>query len=179
MLPEMPRLKTRHSMRNRHKGRNTHLTAIILTVTGLFMACGGDSLYHSYRSIPTSGWSRQDTIVFHVHMADSFTDVRLLLGIRNRTNYPYQNLVLSVSGHAPDTTLCYSSDSLRLVLTDTDGNWTGKGLGELLQTEHEIGYFHIGRPGIYTFCIIPLLPDSLLPGINDIGLRMERMSAPQ
>lgn len=159
---------------HRNKGRHPAWTSLLL-VTGALCACGGQNcVYHSYHSLPTSGWLREDTLLFEASVPDSQCYYKLFVEIRNRNNYPYQNLPLYI-GYTPEADgALQPADTLPCLLADREGKWLGSGWGGLYQSAFFAGSIRIKQPGTYRFAISSLLPDSILPGINDIGIRLER-----
>lgn len=162
-------------MTNRHKHNLACLgIGLLLPIASLlFGACNGQTVFHSFQSLPDRGWQCQDTVDFYVNVPDSFTTYRLQVEIRNNTNYPYQNLPLSLTTYNADT-LQVSTDTLQLILANKQGKWTGKGWGGLYQTSIPAGSVSIEKAGTYRFLITYTLPDSLLKGISDVGIRLDR-----
>lgn len=161
-------------MKNRLKNRNIYLKGIILLfVAGLLSACDKQTVYHSFQSLPVEGWMRKDTLFFKVDVPDSLTYYKLSIETRNRNNYPYQNLSLSVCYDSPDS-ISLPADTVLLTLADDKGIWRGDGWGGLYQTAIPAGSIRINKPGIYNFKIAYVLPDERLQGLNDIGIKLER-----
>lgn len=161
-------------MTNRFKNSNFCLKSILLLfVASALVACDKQTVYHSFRSIPAEGWQRKDTLSFNVEVPDSFTYYKLSVGIRNRIDYPYQNLNLSISYNTPDS-IPLPTDTLQLTLADKEGKWKGTGWGSLYQSEFPAGSIRVKSPGTYHFKISYTLPDSVLCGINDIGIKLTR-----
>lgn len=80
-----------------HKGNFPHgqrsriwEAVILLAVT--LTGCQQKIAYYQYRSIPETGWQRNDTLSFAVETADSARMYRMDLEVRNRNDYPYRNL---------------------------------------------------------------------------------------
>lgn len=161
-------------MRSLLKNRNFGLKSIILLfVASALSACNEQTVYHVFQSIPTEGWQREDTLCFRAEVPDSLTYYKLSIEIRNRNNYPYQNINLSVSCTAPDGK-SLPADTLQLILADKEGIWKGDGWGGLYQSAFPAGSVQIDKPGTYLFKVAYTLPDKTLPGINDIGIKLER-----
>lgn len=160
---------------HRNKGRRHPAWISLLLAAGTLCACGGQhSVYHAYRPLPASGWLREDTLLFDTPVPDSQCHYKLFVEIRNLNNYPYRNLPLYV-GYAPhDGTPLQPVDTLPCLLADREGRWLGSGWAGLYQSAFFAGSIRIEQPGTYRFAISSLLPDSILPGINDIGIRLER-----
>lgn len=167
-------MKDLPKMTNRLKNRNLCLKGIILLfVASLLSACDKQTVYHSFQSLPTEGWLREDTLSFDVKVTDSLTYYKLSLEVRNRSNYPYQNLPLSICYTTADS-IPSPTDTIQLILADKEGIWKGDGWGGLYQTAVPAGSVRIGKPGTYLFKMAYTLPDERLQGINDIGIKLKR-----
>ena len=169
-----PKVKDLPKMTNRLKNRNLCLKGIILLfAASLLSACDKQTVYHSFQSLPTKGWLRKDTLSFDVEVTDSLTYYKLSLEVRNRNNYPYQNLPLSIS-YTDGDSIPSATDTIQLILADKEGIWKGDGWGGLYQTATSAGSIRIKSPGTYRFKVAYTLPDESLQGINDIGIKLER-----
>lgn len=146
---------------------------ILLFVASTLSACDKQTIYHTFQSLPTGGWQRKDTLFFSVDILDSLTSCKLSVEVRNRNNYSYQNLDLSISYGNPDAQ-SLPSDTLQLILADKEGIWKGDGWGGLYQTSFPVGSVWIGKAGTYLFKIAYTLPDETLQGINDVGIKLEK-----
>lgn len=154
--------------------KNLLRNSIWLLLTGcLIAACNENTVYHSYRSIPSDGWQKSDTLFFSIPVKDSLRLFHLSAEIRNKSSYAYRNLYLSVSHNLEDSTT-WKTDTLLLVLADKEGKWNGTGWGSLFQSTLPIGSAVVQHPGNYTFKIAHGMQDELLKGINDIGIKIEK-----
>ena len=161
-------------MKNLLKNKTSLLKSLILLfIAGFHTACDEQTVYHSFQSLPTEGWQRNDPLVFNVSVADSATLYNVSVEVRNRNNYPYQNLPLLVYYDSPEAPNI-KRDTLELRLADNAGIWLGDGWGGLYQSTLPAGFVRIGKAGEYRFKIIHLLPDEVLPGINDVGIKLKR-----
>lgn len=136
-------------------------------------ACRQEVVFHAYRALPPEGWLRTDTVQFEAILPDTAPAFCLAVELRHRTSYPYLNLplrlTLSVRGRLP---VC---DTVCLHVADSLGNWHGAGWGDL-RTVTSLPLRL--PPGLGDTCLIrlvSLLPDSLLPGVNDMGVRVIAM----
>lgn len=140
----------------------------------LAAACNENTVYHSYRSLPDEGWGKSDTLFFQFPLADSIpTTLRLFAEVRNRTDYPYQNLHLVISHNLQDSTV-WRTDTVTVSLADSTGKWKGNGWGSIYQSEVFIRSVRPLHPANYTIRIMNGMKDEKLPGLNDIGIRIER-----
>ena len=161
-------------MKNQPKNKTSLLKSLILLfIASLYTACDEQTVYHSFQSLPTEGWQRNDTLFFNVSVADSATLYNVSVEVRNRNNYPYQNLPLLIYYDSPEVPNI-KRDTLELRLADNAGIWLGDGWGGLYQSTLPAGFIRIGKAGEYRFKIIHLLPDEVLPGINDVGIKLKR-----
>jgi gliding motility-associated lipoprotein GldH len=97
----------------------------------------------------------------------------LFVNIRNLGTYPYSNIYLFLTIGAPDGKLL--TDTVEFTLADPSGRWTGSGIGGL--HDNQILYkssVYFPRKGIYTFRIKQGMRDNVLPGIRDVGIRIEK-----
>lgn len=162
-------------MTNRLKNSKFCLKGIILLfVASTLVACDEQTIYHSFQSLPAEGWQKKDTLSFNVEVPDSFTYYKLSVEIRNRNNYPYQNINLSISYIAPTDTNSLPADTVQLTLADKKGKWKGTGWGSLYQSEFPVGGVQISKSGNYQFKIAYTFPDKVISGINDIGIKLKR-----
>lgn len=169
-LREINLLKMTSLLKNKTK---TLRYIILLFIVSALGACDKQTVYHAFQSIPQEGWKRQDTLLFNVAVPDSQTYYKLIVEIRNRSTYPYQNINLSVCYDSPELKKL-QTDTLTAVLADKEGIWKGDGWGGLYQSAFPAGNIKIGKPGDYLFKVAYTLPDSLLPGINDVGIKLQR-----
>lgn len=146
---------------------------VLFFIASIFSACDKKTVYHAFHSLPTEGWLQKDTLLFDVTVPDSNTTYQLSLEIRNRNDYPYRNLSLAVCHLQPESSDT-STDTLNILLADEQGNWLGNGWGGLYQLRFPAGSLRITASGHHTFKIIHTFPDNPLPGINDIGIKLER-----
>lgn len=140
----------------------------------LLGACKENIVYHSYQSLPEEGWKKSDTLSFNISIADNPpTMLRLFMEVRNRTDYPYRDLHLFINHNLPDSAT-WQTDTLIIKLADSTGKWNGKGWGSIYQFAT---FFKSVRPlhsGNYQIKIINGMKDEKLPGLNDLGIRIEK-----
>ena len=131
----------------------------------------GPTVFHAYHSFGQEAWARHDTVVFNVEIPDSSVAYTLHIEARNSNHYRHSALPLALRLSEGDSTVLYT-DTLPLIFADDNGIWTGKGLGRLYQTETEAGNLTFRHTGMHRLRLTYLLPDSLLTGISDIGIRL-------
>lgn len=139
----------------------------------LMSSCGFNDIYFQYSAVAKNGWSKDSCYVFRVPVTDTVSVYNIYVNVRNRENYPYQNLWLFLKMQSPD--MVRTKDSIECFLADQRGKWLGSGIGSVM--EMPLIYrqkVRFSKPGIYRFDIGHGMRDSVLVGINDIGLRIEK-----
>jgi gliding motility-associated lipoprotein GldH len=148
---------------------------ILLTAGGL-CACDPDRLYESNVDIPAEGWKRAEHAQFEVEITDTVSPCNIYINARNNSKYRYMELWLFVDVHSPSGTV--ERDTVRLMLADHRGKWLGNGLGNKFDTRM---FFRrnvrFPAPGKYVFEYEQAMRDEPLTGIDDIGLRIEKIKA--
>ena len=71
----------------------------------LLTACHSNTVYHSYQSIPTTGWSKSDTLVYTLPASIPAGTYEMTIGIRHQESYPYRDLWMNISTNVKDTHL--------------------------------------------------------------------------
>jgi gliding motility-associated lipoprotein GldH len=114
-----------------------------------------------------------NTPVFRVPVSDTLKSNDIFFVLRTGSDYPFRNLFLFVTATSPDGKIM--ADTLQYYLADDKGKWYGKGFGDI----HELKlpyrsnvYFPL--KGDYTFRIQHGMRKEDLPGVYDIGIRIEK-----
>lgn len=150
----------------------TPINRLIICLPLLLIGCQKNIKYHSYQPVPSTGWSRNDTLIYELPSIPTGR-YGYQIGIRHLESYPYQDLWIGIDQNLQDSTF-YRTDTIHLYLTDKKGSWIGHGINGLLQFTHDSGFLsHSEEEGKYSFRIYHLMSDSLLPSINDIGIRLK------
>jgi gliding motility-associated lipoprotein GldH len=131
-------------------------------------------VYHTYQSLPTKGWRQRDTLTFNLQLPASTTPFRCNIGIRYRDNYPYTNLPLAISLQKKDSLhhTVLQTYVLQLQPADSTGSIQGAGWGGLYELTSPLGKLPVTDAGSYQLNIAYLLSDTLLQGINDVGVHI-------
>ena len=152
--------------------KNKIILAVFLSI--LFVACTSNDVYFQYKSVTPKGWSKDSLLTFDINITDTTSAYDVYVNVRNRGEYPYQNLWLFLSKTAPDS--IQTKDSIECYLADQHGKWLGSGIGSVM--EMPVLYrqnVHFKKAGIYKYKIVHGMRDSILVGINDIGMRVEKI----
>ena len=159
------------------------LLAVLCSLLG--SSCRQTTVCHVYHSLPERGWSRGDTLTFRIDLPDSGgVCYRMFVDVRNRNDFPHPDLLLCLQMSRDETETYRSSteilphfiDTLRLALANERGVWTGKGWGGLYQNRFYAGTVCTDRAGAFTLKMVYAHSDTLLRGVNDVGIRIEKLS---
>ena len=167
-MTNLPGTKQRHLL--------CHSLWLWLLSIVVMSGCYHATTQHSYHSFAHEVWEMQDTVDFEVTTADSLIHYTLAIDLRNTNDFPYQDLPIFITCTEGDS-LPLLTDTLSLSLANESGSWRGKGMGGLYQTTHHAGMLHFSHTGSHHIRIAHLLPDTLLKGISDIGIRLEEVNA--
>jgi gliding motility-associated lipoprotein GldH len=152
--------------------KNRFLLAILISL--LTVACSNNDVFFQYKAVAPTGWNKDSLYTFDVKITDTVSAYNVYVNIRNRGEYPYQNLWLFLDKTSPDK--IQMKDSVECYLADQRGKWLGSGIGSVM--EMPILYQQNARfkkAGIYHYKIVHGMRDSVLIGINDIGMRFEKI----
>jgi len=140
---------------------------------GLY-SCDRDRIYESNIKIPVEGWRYTEHARFEVDITDTVSPCNIYINVRNNSNYKYMELWLFVDVFSPVGIM--DRDTVKIMLADHRGKWLGHGLGSKFDTRmffrKNVRFPAAGR---YVFEYEQATRDELLTGIDDIGLRIEKI----
>lgn len=148
-----------------------YITGILL-ITGI-VSCDRKRVFEAYKTLDDNGWNKDSVVIFDVALSDTIKNHNLYVNIRNKGTYPYSNLWLFLSVGSPDGKMV--TDTVEFSLAEASGRWKGSGIGDL--HDNQILYkssVYFPHKGNYTFHIKQGMRDNVLPGIRDIGIRIEK-----
>ncbi len=136
------------------------------------VSCHNDAVYFKYQTIQGNGWNKDSTCGFDVQIDKPEHAYNVYVNTRNRGEYPYQNLWLFIKQITPDSIV--TNDTIEFYLADEFGKWLGKGVGSAFNMP--VLYrqnFKFQQKGVYRFEIQHGMRDSVLVGLNDVGIKVE------
>lgn len=148
----------------------------IIIISLLAIACTKNEVFFQYKSIAQQGWTKDSVYSFDIPITDTLATYNVYVNVRNRGEYPYQNLWLFLHKMSPDSTIVM--DSIELYLADQRGRWLGTGIGSVM--EMPVLYqqnIRFSRKGTYQYEIGQGMRDDVLKGINDIGIKIEKVGS--
>ncbi len=146
---------------------------LVLGIVFFFISCTDNTIYHQYANIDKNGWDQDSVAVFSVDIQDTTGDYDVIIDVRNKENYSYQNLYLFVYSNSPDS--IWVGDTLNCILADNQGRWAGTGIGSTKNLPFlYMSNIKFPEKGTYTFKIKQGMRDHILEGINNIGLKIQK-----
>lgn len=149
---------------------------VLLTIIGIFLfsSCGNNRVYNKYIDIKDHVWHKDSALTFSFYAEDTVNHYNVLLNIRHNSEFKHQNLWLFTSSQDPEGNI--AKDTLECYLYDNIGRPLGQDYFYLYEMPliymSEIK-FH--KQGEYTFEIYQAMRDSLLTGIESLGLTIEKV----
>lgn len=146
---------------------------ILFALVLLFASCHQKEIFFQYKNVSSQGWNKDSVVNFDFHVTNKEIPYNFFIQLRHKGDFPYQNIWLFLQQTNPDKTV--KKDTVEAYLADQYGKWLGSGAGSL--KEMQIFYqkeINFPDTGMYHFEIKQGMRDSLLRGINDVGIRIEK-----
>lgn len=148
--------------------------SVLLFAFFLMAACTNNNVYFQYHDVNPEGWKSNDVYTFNFEIEDTTSEYDVYINVRNTPEYPFQNIWLFISEMNPDSTVV--NDTIEFYLADARGKWLGTGAG---QTKEMPVLYHqnlrFEQAGTYQYKITHGMRVDELTGINDIGVRVEKI----
>lgn len=143
-------------------------------VFGLLTGCTSDSGDIRMNSINGS-WDKKQIQNFDLSITDSQNPKNIIFVVRNNSEYPYSNIRFIVS--LTDLKSRKSAvDTLNYILAKPNGEWIGTGFGDTKEILFQYKLNHkFPANGKYRIGIIQAMRKDKLPGIEDIGVKLENI----
>jgi gliding motility-associated lipoprotein GldH len=136
-------------------------------------SCGDFPLASSSIEIDSDGWNSMDPISFEWDVVDLDLRYNAFIDIRHNADYPYSNLYLFLDFTFPNGK--QRKDTLACILADQRGRWYGSGIGDII--DHRVSFrenLEFPINGKYRLKVAHGMRQDLLPGITDLGFRLEK-----
>ena len=152
--------------------KHLRITYAIVCLIGLTYACQGNTKFHHYQPVEQTGWHSIDTLTFHLPSKMDSGEYDMQIGIRHTEKYAYQDIWLEMTCTCDST--MFIKDTLHLYLATKDGEWSGKGIGGLIQSVHTqtTPFLVSASEQGSVIHVTHLMEDSTLHGIHDIGIQL-------
>ncbi|WP_320054353.1 gliding motility lipoprotein GldH [uncultured Acetobacteroides sp.] len=152
---------------------------IALLVAGALLislaSCDKSRVYEQSKPLGAL-WSKDSLARFEVNIDDTLSTHSVYVTLRNASTYPYSNVYLFVTTVAPSG--AFVRDTMECVLADESGRWLGKGFSKYWDGRFAMRKnVKFPEKGVYSFTIQQGMRLEELPGIHDVGIRIERVKS--
>lgn len=118
-------------------------------------------------------WSKKQEQKFNLEISDPQNPKNIIFVVRNNNEYPYSNIrfIVNFTNLQNKKT---DVDTLNYVLAKPNGEWLGTGFGDTKETffQYKLNY-KFPEKGKYEIGMIQAMRNDNLPGIEDIGVKIE------
>ncbi|MCU7614398.1 gliding motility lipoprotein GldH [Chryseobacterium sp. GMJ5] len=118
-------------------------------------------------------WNKKTEQKFNLDIKDPQNPKNIIFVVRNNNDYPYSNIrfIVNLKNSRLKTK---QTDTLNYVLAKPNGEWLGTGFGETKEIffQYKLKY-KFPEKGIYEIGIMQAMRNDNLPGIEDIGIKVE------
>lgn len=154
---------------------------MLLALTGL-NSCGDNCVYQDIKDIPEDGWKKDDALAFEYVMNDTTDTYEIVVDVRNKGSYKYQNLWLFIEATSPAGDIY--SDTIECALADNHGHWVGDGMASYYANIYHLPVSFMPlvkfpKQGTYKINIWQGMREDVLEGISDVGIRVRKASVEQ
>ncbi len=148
----------------------------LAVLLGGLAACDPGKVFEENVPIEGKNWRIDEAVHFKVLVTDTVSTHNIYVNVRTFSDYPYSNLYLFI--HVTSPAGDELTDTVDFRLADDRGRWLGRGIGDLyfLQLPYKKN-IRFPVKGVYRFDIEQGMRTDL-PGVRDVGLRVERVKEP-
>lgn len=157
-------------VRKRNKSKSG---LILLFAAALLLSCGNEILVDANTEFEMESWNVKQSFSTKFDVNDTVNDYNFFITLRNTDEYPYQNLFVFLNTEFPNGK--HKIDTINCPLASPQGKWLGKGFAGIY--DNRVLYMAKKRfplSGSYSIKIDQAMRDTLLPGILDVGVRIEK-----
>lgn len=151
-----------------------HIIYVICLIC-IVCSCTLDVKFSKYKPVSSDGWDIEDTINFSTDTLRQDGRYAFTCGVRTARAFPYQDLVMMVERkvYRDSALVLHKREKVTCPIVTSEGNFTGEGMATKL---HEIGLkdFILQTGDSVDVSIYHQMTRQNLPGIVDIGLKMEK-----
>jgi gliding motility-associated lipoprotein GldH len=151
------------------------INIVSLFFVGIFLlvSCNNASVYNKYNDIEDHTWDKDSVCFFSYNAEDTINHYDVLLNIRHNSEFRFQNLWLFTVSTDPNGNI--AKDTLECYLY----NQLGEPLGQDYFFVYEMPLFYMQNikfpiKGEYKFEIYQAMRDSILKGVESIGLTIQQ-----
>jgi gliding motility-associated lipoprotein GldH len=153
--------------------KKNNLVFAIIAIAFVVVSCDRNKVYEEYTEIKDYNWQSKDAVRFEFEIDDTASLHNVYINVRHANMYQFNNLWLFVKSSAPNGQT--NVDTVECVLADNSGKWLGDGMGDIwdIQIPWRMGV-RFPVKGKYIVEYKQGMRVDVLPGIMDVGLRVEK-----
>jgi gliding motility-associated lipoprotein GldH len=148
---------------------------VLLFFLGLLSltACDPSAVLDENVKLPENQWALNNVVRLEADINDTVIPHNIYINVRNAGGYSFSNLFLFMNTYTPDGK--FARDTIEVTLADERGQWLGDGMGDIW--DNRILFkknFVFPQSGKYRFELEQAMRVNPLPGIMDVGIRIEK-----
>ena len=135
------------------------------------VSCATDTVYYSYAHTPVAGWEKNDTLTFNIPGMAAPGTYSQQVGLRMTSALPLTSISLIVEQRIMPRGKVLT-DTIKCPITDIRGNFLGDGISSF-QYMFPLREVTLNKKDSIHVSIRHNMKREILPGVSDIGLKME------
>lgn len=140
----------------------------------LFVGCNSNVFYSHSEPVSERGWSVDQQLLYSMNIVDTIQFYNFYVDLRITDDYPYSNFFFFINTRHPDGAT--SRDTLECSLANPDGSWLGRSTGRFVSSRYFLRKnVRFPQQGVYRFSVEHGMRDSVVVGIHDVGLHVEKV----
>jgi gliding motility-associated lipoprotein GldH len=147
------------------------LIPLMFILAVFLISCSDDSLYSKSYEMKDQEWHVDEKLDFEFDIADNSANNIISLTLRLNEDYPYANLYLFLTTVGANQKV--RTDTLPILLAETDGKWKGEKKGSLIEFVIPIFNGKFPETGSYELTLQHGMRDEYLPGVLDVGIKVD------
>lgn len=147
-----------------------NIVSVVMTAA-VAVSCATDTVYYSYAHTPVAGWEKNDTLTFNIPGMAAPGTYSQQVGLRMTSAFPFTSISLIVEQRIMPRGKVLT-DTIKCPITDIRGNFLGDGISSY-QYMFPLREVTLNKKDSIHVSIRHNMKREILPGVSDIGLKME------
>lgn len=143
----------------------------VVMMAAVAVSCATDTVYYSYAHTPVAGWEKNDTLTFNIPGMAAPGTYSQQVGLRMTSAFPFTSISLIVEQRIMPRGKVLT-DTIKCPITDIRGNFLGDGISSF-QYMFPLREVTLNKKDSIHVSIRHNMKREILPGVSDIGLKME------
>ena len=147
-----------------------NIVSVVMTAA-VAVSCATDTVYYSYAHTPVAGWEKNDALTFNIPGMAAPGTYGQQVGLRMTSAFPFTSISLIVEQRIMPRGKVLT-DTIKCPITDIRGNFLGDGISSF-QYMFPLREVTLNKKDSIHVSIRHNMKREILPGVSDIGLKME------